>query len=530
MLKKAIPFLFIILNYANLNAQNVPQAELSAKTTPAEIHAGGKGNWTVFVKLPSRVHISDALSGLFFVRTMAAEGIHFEEPVYPKGFQESYGLVYRGNVAVEIPITVDLKATAGERMLSAEVQIQPCGESNGICYPPEIFNVSSKLIVLAADPADVSASFQNGIEGKLSHALVRGSILSFIIMFLGGMLTSLTPCVYPMIPVTVSVIGARASGGKRKGFVLSLFYVLGIALTFSFLGIIAAKTGSLFGVYSQHPAVNIVLAIVFFVMGLSLLGAFVLQMPPVLASKLRGQRRNGYFGVLVMGILAGLVVSPCVSPLLVVILTWVAKTGNMALGFGLLFSFALGMGVLFVVIGTFAGFLKNLPKTGRWTNYIEKGFGIILIALSVYFAFGSIRQSGLFNRHLKSEIQTIQEKNPLWIASDEEGFLLAKASGKSVLIDFYAEWCAACLELDQKTWPDSSLQRELSSVIRVKLDLSLPGEKTTTIQKKYNIIGMPTVILFSFEGKELGRFSGFLQAEEVKKFVRRHVRKDPPPV
>jgi thioredoxin:protein disulfide reductase len=553
-----------------------------ARVEPAELHPGEAGKWIFTIRVPENTHISDAESGLFFIKPDTADGIQYGAPVYPKGIRQPYGTVYRGEVVVEIPFVTDPFLKIGQRILSAKIQIQPCGEANGVCYPPESQKISNQVKIIAGQSRDVSHTRQTGIAQKVTDALNRGSFLAFLFVFIGGFLTSLTPCVYPMIPITLAVIGAQASGGERKGFVLSLFYVLGISFTFSALGVAAAKTGSLFGSFSQHPAVQVIMSAVFFFMGLSMLGVFVLQMPASLAGKLRGKKRGGYAGTFLTGVIAGVLVSPCISPLLVVILAWVARSGNALLGFGLLFSFALGLGVLFVLIGTFSGILKNLPKTGGWAEYIEKSFGLLLIGLSIFFLRSPVGDTvyrmlwasflmffGVFigglsplpmeagakkkaskalgllaviistcliiftlaNRfHFGSSrlpaIADARGRGVAWESSDQKAFEKAGLSGKPVVIDFYASWCAACKELEEKTWSDATVQKLLSSFIAVQLDLSKPGIETMAAQKRYDIVGMPTVIVFSSSGKELDRFTGFKPPEEVAPILRGYVSAD----
>ncbi|HEX9934287.1 MAG TPA: cytochrome c biogenesis protein CcdA, partial [bacterium] len=374
---------FLVLGSCFLTAETQPFVRLQGQLNPPGLSQGGKGNWTILAEIAPDIHLSDAASGFFSVHPRPDDYVTFGGPIYPKGIEKPYGSIYRGKVSVTIPISLHVSAPIGERTLTAEVRIQPCGEKNGICYSPETMRVSSKLVILAGIGQSLDLQAETGTDesmaGRLRLALERGSILAFFLVFLGGLLTSLTPCVYPMIPITLAVIGAQASGSRMKGFVLSLFYVLGIAVTFSGLGVAAAKSGSLFGTVAQHSVVQVVLALVFFLMGLSLLGVFVLQIPASLAGKIRGKKRTGYLGALLTGLLAGLVVSPCIGPVLVVILAWVAKTGNAFLGFSLLFSFALGLGVLFILIGTFSGVLKNLPKAGVWTEHIETVFGVLLV-------------------------------------------------------------------------------------------------------------------------------------------------------
>jgi thiol:disulfide interchange protein DsbD len=578
MMKNFVIILVLLCIPFSLLAGLSSDIRIQCSMEPSELHPGQGGKWFVTIGMAEGVHISDAASGLFFIKPDPIEGIRFGAPIYPKGILQPYGTVYREEVIVAVPFFTEPSLKTGERILSAKVQIQPCGEKNGVCYPPEIRSISSRLPIVSWQTDVVAQPAKTGIAQKVTDALNRGSFLAFLFVFFGGVLTSLTPCVYPMIPITLAVIGTQASGGKRKGFVLSLFYVLGISLTFSMLGVLAARTGSLFGSYSQHPAIQVFLSVVFFIMGLSMLGVFVLQMPASLAGRLRSRKRGGYAGALLTGLVAGVIVSPCISPLLVVILAWVAKSGNALLGFGLLFSFALGLGVLFILIGTFSGILKNLPKAGGWTEYIERLFGILLVGFSIFFLRNIVDSAvyqmlwavfllffGVFigglnalphdadkkkrtakaigmlaviisaclifftlARHFNigpapaSEVTTESGGAATWESSDKKGFEEAGVSGKPVVIDFYATWCAACRELEEKTWPDESIQNLLPAFITVKIDLSRSGSETTAAQKRYDIVGMPTVIVFSPLGKELDRFTGFKPPDEVAAILRKH--------
>ncbi len=221
----------------------------------------------------------------------------------------------------------------------------------------------------------------HSLEGYLQSS----TLLAFLAVYIGGLLVSFTPCIYPVIPITVGYIGGQSGGSKLKGFFFSLFYVLGMALTYTFLGGFAALTGRFFGQIQSNPWTYFVVANICILLGLSMLEFVLLPLPGFLNRLLPGVRRKGLLGSFFMGVASGLVMGPCTAPVLGVLLTFVAARQNVALGMSLLFVFALGMGMLLIILGTFSGLLASLPRAGRWTVRIKKLFGWVLIGAGEYF-------------------------------------------------------------------------------------------------------------------------------------------------
>lgn len=221
----------------------------------------------------------------------------------------------------------------------------------------------------------------SGLEGYIQGA----PLVAYVAVFLGGVAISFTPCVYPVIPITVSYIGAASAGSRGRGFLLSLFYVFGMALTYSILGAVAALTGSLFGRIASSPATYLIVGNICVLLGLSMMGLFELPIPGFLKNQKTLTKGKGVIPSLLVGMASGLVVGPCVAAPLGVVLAYVATKQNLFFGMTLLFVFALGMGVLLIVIGTFAGLLTSLPRAGNWLNGIKKVFGVILILIGEYF-------------------------------------------------------------------------------------------------------------------------------------------------
>ncbi len=464
-----------------------------------------------------------------------------------------------------------------------EIEILAAGESS--VENPSGQALAAKLAGVKVEKtvdAPVSEGDESGeslsLDQRLQNALTQSWFVAFFLVFIGGFLTSLTPCVYPMIPITIGYIGGKsAGGGKSRGFILSLFYVLGLALIYSALGVMAALTGSLFGSITQTPMVLAVVAGVFLLMGLSMLGLFDITLPSALTGRMQsGGPKKGFFGAVIMGMVAGLVAAPCAGPVIIVLLAYIATTGNVVFGFGLMMTFALGMGMLFIALGTFSGLLSSLPSAGMWMDKIKKSFGIILLAAAVWMVkplmpppvFGLILGVGLLllgiimgafkritedsemkdqmfkgfgillavcgiymvvslipvpgrvipdSRSVSSET-VVAEK--IWRTDLEAGLKEAADAKKLVILDFGAEWCAACKELEHITFPDSQVQNRLKTMVPIKVDCTKSrNPRIRKLQQEYDVKGLPTVIVLDHEGIELARFTSFLPPADFLKFL-----------
>jgi thiol:disulfide interchange protein DsbD len=223
---------------------------------------------------------------------------------------------------------------------------------------------------------------------NLSFHLQGSTLLAFTAAYLGGVVISFTPCTYPLIPVTVGFIGARGAGSKLRGFLLSLFYVAGLAATYAALGAVAALSGKLFGQMQTTPWVYILMANLCLIMGLAMLDVFKISLPvPQRLAKYSGGGKKGFFSSFLLGAASGFVIGPCTAPVLAVLLGYVALQTNLMMGVALLFVFAFGMGTLLIILGTFAGLLSALPRSGKWMTVVTRIFGVILIGAAQYFLY-----------------------------------------------------------------------------------------------------------------------------------------------
>ncbi len=438
----------------------------------------------------------------------------------------------------------------------------------------KLSRISLALIVFAAVLwlPDLMGAGPTGPKGDLAlgDLLGRGSWLAFAVAFAGGFLTSLTPCVYPLIPITVSIFGARKAGSRGEAALLSGLYVFGIAATYSALGVGAALTGRAFGSVMQNGWVMGGVALVLVVLAASMFGAFELTLPASLQQRLNrvgGAGRTGAFG---MGLVAGVIAAPCTGPVLAAALTFIAAKGSVALGLAIMFPYALGMGLLFFVIGVFS---VSLPKSGAWMETVKSVFGAALLAMAgIYLKdllpglkplfsaapaaallaaavagagvlLGALQGSfhgGPNQRALKALGVTLlvggvvygagaagaRERahaaaSFVWLHAEQEAVALARAEGRPVIVDFWAEWCAACKELDRLAWADPRVREEASRFVKIKVDGTESTDEVSAIQERYRVQGMPTVVFIDSAGREVAdRVIGAVDADEMLQRLR----------
>jgi thiol:disulfide interchange protein DsbD len=326
-------------------------------------------------------------------------------------------------------------------------------------------------------------------------------VLVILITFLMGLLTSFTPCVFPMIPITMAVLSRESHAKSRGGvFLAANIYVLGIACMFSSLGILAAASGKLFGSYINHPAILMVVCVVLMSMILSILGILEFKMPEKI-QKIFSSPHAGYGGVFLTGIGAGVIASPCVGPIIVSILTFVATAQDYQLGFVLLFVYALGFGQLFLLLGLSSNLIHRLPKAGPWLKSVKYLLAAFLSVTLLHYA------SLLASPWLKQKDFFFDEHaivaNPAWEKFSVERLNQAIEQKKPVVVDFFADWCAACVQLEKQTFSDPKIIELSKKFIMLKYDATNPSAELTKLQKQYGIIGLPTLLFFSADGKLL---------------------------
>lgn len=409
-----------------------------------------------------------------------------------------------------------------------------------------------------------------GATGPIDASHIGATVLGSLgVAYLGGVLTSLTPCVYPLIPITVSVFGARQAESRGKALLLTSLYVLGMAAMFSGLGLVAASSGKAFGTILASRWMLVGLSIFFVVMASSMFGAFDIALPQGVAQRLSQVGGAGYGGAFAMGLVAGIVAAPCTGPVLASLLTFVASSGQPLFGFFLLFTYALGVGLPFFLIGAFS---VSLPKGGPWMEAVKSVFGIALLALALTYLrdavpglkgalaplapfaaataaavvlgvlAGAVHRSyhgGLADRALKTfgvaavalgifvrvslPHDAQAASTTTWVHDHDAAIATARAGGKPVMIDFFAEWCAACKELDRFTYSDPTVAAESSRFVNLKVDGTIEDDRIQGLYAKYGVIGLPTVVFIDSSGKvlEQPRVTGFLEAPRMKELMQR---------
>ena len=508
----------------------------------------------------------------------------FGEVVYPKAeVLEIASLggkvpVYHDEVALGFQATLLDSAPLDQITLPFQLTYQACNDEQ--CLLPKTIDLDVAIKVVGMDqpiqpindaifanlqlsPPDNPAETATSESGKFSQALSKGYFWAFLFVFVGGILTSFTPCVYPLIPITVSVFGAGESVGRLRSFLLSVTYVMGIALTYSILGVAVASTGAVFGQIMADPRVMLPVCGILIALGLSMLGVFELRVPYAVQNRLNSIGGAGFAGAFAMGTVAGIIAAPCTGPALGAVLSYVATTESAFLGFWLLLTYALGMGLLFIVIGTFSSAIAALPRSGGWMYILENIFGVAIITVALYFLkevippLRTLLQSsagffaiagvfvlvgvalGKFAQRFKDLPRLVQfrkavgvsfavvglymfvgglttaESDLVWIADEAQGLEAGRREGKPVMFDFYATWCAACNELEH-TYSDPAVKSKLSKFVNVKLDFTRNSAEVERLKQKYGIVGLPVVIFFDSEGNQLTdkRLEKFVEPEE----------------
>lgn len=516
------------------------------------------------------------------VRLDSVEGLEFAAMNYPQGklkrfeFSQSPLSVYEGKITIWTRARASENLKQGRLKISGRFSYQACNDV--ACLAPA--EVPFEMVALVTRPDSkvnqINASRFSNTEGDLAALqgvressenritkLIagKGLFITLFFVFLGGLALNLTPCVYPLIPITISYFAGQASNKLSKSFLLALLYVLGMSVTYSLLGVVAAMTGGLLGASLQNPLVLIGIAAIFLVFAASMFGAFEIRIPSFLVN-FAGGAKQGIWGSIFMGLTVGIVAAPCIGPFVLSLLTYVAVQGDPLIGFLMFLILSLGLGLPFLVLGTFSGLIKNLPRSGEWMAWVKKVFGVIMIGVAIYFISTLIPEivyvavltaiaviGGLlvgfldkskasfswFNG-LKMAVGTVLILFGIWTSVSawnqanrvhiswqnysETLVAQARVEGRPVLIDFFADWCIPCKQIDKTLFSEPAVVAKAEQFTALKADLTKNNsEQVKSLRKKFNVHGVPTVILLDSDGNEYKRFTDELISYKPNQFL-----------
>lgn len=556
--------------------------KVRAVTSVDRAHPGTSFQIAVIADVDPEFHINAHVPSFDYliptlVKLDPADGLTYREPIYPAAVERAFKFsdgkplkVYEGEVLVGVDVAVAAGHAPGPLTLKGVFSAQACNQDSclapgkvpfevpvAIAAPGESVNVINteifRRIAGAAAPAGSPGDPPpNQIAAAVSE---RGLLFALALIFVGGLALNLTPCVYPLIPITVSYFGGQAAGRTSRSFGLACVYVLGMSVTYSALGTVAASTGGLLGSALQSPWVLGFVALVLVALALSMFGLFEIQLPSFLTSRVRAQQ--GPLGALFMGLTVGFVAAPCIGPFVVGLLAYVGQRGDPLLGFTMFFVLSLGLGLPFLILGTFSGAAATIPRAGAWMVWVRNLFGCILVGMALYFlrpllpetaariALGAIIiASGVFLGFLeRSDVRTslfrqVRYATALvavvagaWVLAPGKGnveavgwqayeeALLARAAseGRPAIIDFSAEWCIACKELEHQTFTDAAVRAEADRFVTMRADMtSFASPPIEAIKQRFGILGLPWVVFLDAQGRERSdlRVTGYVPPEE----------------
>ena len=516
------------------------------------------------------------------VKLNQAETSSFDVPTFSIS-PEDYNDPYFGLMKIfKKPVQAIFKASQPPLKAEDVVEIAYQGCTEGFCYPPEVkeIKVADLPIVQVANTEKTSgkstalSTQPKAEQDRLAESLFNSKYAVFG-FFLLGLGLAFTPCVLPMLPLlSAIVIGQNQRPNMWRAFALSFVYVQGMALTYTLLGLIVAAIGLPFQVALQHPYVMIGLSIIFVLLALSMFGVFTLQLPSSLQTKLsllsQQQKAGALGGVFLMGMIAGLVASPCTSAPLSGALLYVAQSGDLFTGAITLYLLALGMGVPLILITLFGN--KILPKSGMWMETVKKLFGFVMLALPVFlisrilpdewtprlwamlgtaffiwFAFQMPKNGTGWVFRILFLVAAMISVKPLqtWVwgepsipsavenkvvshvefkkvKSEAELQQALSENNKSlVMLDLYADWCVACKEFEKETFSDPSVQKAFGDMLLLQVDMTKNSEENRALMTKYKVLGLPTILFFNRDGKEIegSRVNGFMPPVEFLQWI-----------
>lgn len=556
----------ILLVAAILNADAVQAAGPVKARSEAAVQAAEPGveiGFVIVVDIDDGWHINSSRpSDDFLIPTHLEielpEGLSLAGVGYPSGVVRELGIgagrhleLYEG----EIRITAKLGRTAAALGAAAPVAVlsyQACNDT--VCRPPESVQIPVSFETARSSSGHlVKAGFNDAAAEQIANLVGGGLWVLIPGMILLGLALNLTPCVYPLVSITVAYFGGQAGDNRARKVWLALAYAFGIAITFSVVGASAALSGGLFGAALAQPAVLIAMAAMMTALALSSFGFYQIKIPDSLAAKLGGSGR-GAIGALFMGMTMGLVAAPCVGPVVVGLLVFVGSRGDVLLGLSLFFLLAVGLGLPYVVLAVAAGSISALPRSGAWLEWTEHLFGCVLLAMAIYFlqpilpdalervlmpgflivatiflAFidpaGSGMPSFLVARRVLGAVAVValiathlpsgeSHQELAFETFSAEAYDRARRGGRPFVIEFSAEWCLPCKEMEERTFTAPAVVAGGAGITFIAVDMTTSTGQIDRILESFEVFGAPTTLFFGPDGKEWKRKVGFIGPEE----------------
>jgi len=583
----AVAFLALLVLSAPLAAatNSADRVRIQEHLSQDAVRPGAQIRAALELKIAPTWHINSGdpgVEGLIATRVEMGElpeGLEVSDWELPEGEARSFAFspkplsVYEGKVVLRATVSAAAGLVPSTYTLEGKVRVQACNDR--MCLRPgrKAFKLQVRVVpegtAVAAlspelfpslGPAAPSGEAGPGTgapEGKVANLLrERGTALTLVVIFFWGLLLCLTPCVFPMIPITVGYFSNQAAGSRFKALVLAFLYAQGLALVYAILGTVAGVTGAMMGSLLQNPWILLGVAVVLVTLSLSMFGLYEFRIPG-LESSARG--RTGYLGAFIMGAILAVVAAPCIGPFSVSLLAYVGQRGDPWFGFWAFLILAQGLGLPFMVLAFFSG--ASLFRSGEWMVWVKKVLGVLIIAMALWFigltgwvpdgvmpwailalaAIGAL-YLGFFEGSGKGSVRFRIVKIAtavvilaaaaflVWITRPKadalqwQPFSVAaleadQAAGRPAVVDFYADWCIPCFELEHRTFNNPEVAPVLQKFSRYKADMTHGTDETRDWEDRYNVAGVPTILFFGVAGEECIRLQEFVDAEELLRLL-----------
>ena len=582
-----------------VSAQNQDVVKISVTDKSIKINQGEQVSVNLSIAVNPTWHInSNKPNDEFLIPseiTARVNGVKLIGVKYPKAheiklsFSEELVSVYEATSNAKLTFKASQDAPVGKQKVLITLDYQACNDVS--CMPPNATTAEFELGVLKKSieeksqsevlpQSDTSGNEINAVQlteqnpktedvktekskneksddSSIASTLENsGLFLSLIFIFLAGLALNLTPCVYPLIPITIGYFGGQSEGKTSRLVMLGLLYMLGMALTYSVVGVVTSLSGAVFGTLLQNPIVIVGISILFVALALSQFGVYEFKLPDSWVMK-AGGAKGGAFGAFFMGLTMGIVAAPCIGPFVLGLVTYVAAKGDPLYGFLMFFVLALGLGFPYLLLAIFSGKIKSLPRAGLWMEGVKHIFGFLLIGMAFYFlepilpktiqgyllpAFGILAALILLFvdktandakgfRMFKTIFSVIvlavsvyaliptEKLEPDWKKFSIENYEASLKNNERMVIDFYADWCIPCKELDALTFSDKRILDKFEQFTVYKVDMTKTNDSNEQLRKRFDVIGMPTVLIIDSKGNEIKRLTGFVNADEFLSYI-----------